>query len=67
MEGKDGFDLYDAHDVLEPDGRCMYCGNPFGTWSNGDFITYRFDQSNVCTECQYFIEQEEKERNRRTP
>ena len=57
-------DWYEAMDAYAPEGSCLYCGAPFGQWRDG-FITFRFDKSDWCTECQYHMEREEKERNRR--
>jgi len=50
---------YEAMENYAPEGSCLYCGAPFGQWRDG-FITFRFDRSDMCTECHEFEKNELK-------
>ena len=41
----------DMDDISAPHGRCTICNRPFGMRDKNDFVVFKFDTSNVCTEC----------------
>ena len=41
----------EAEDVAAPAGRCVECRRPFGVRAKDGFMVFRFDQTEICTEC----------------